>query len=113
MPTSGGGFEQAYNAQAIVDTDNMLIIAPTIKQACNDREQVKPMLDRLTKLPATLRKIEHLLTDNGFAGHKLYVLRKQTVEPMFGTIKSAMGLRQFSPRGLDKVKGEWTSVCLA
>ena len=47
------------------------------------------------------------------AGRKLYVLRKQTVEPVFGIIKSVMGFRQFSLRGLDKVKGEWTLVCLA
>ncbi len=47
------------------------------------------------------------------AGRKLYALRKQTVEPVFGIIKSVMGFRQFSLRGLDKVKGEWTLVCLA
>jgi len=40
-------------------------------------------------------------------------LRKQTVEPVFGIIKSVMGFRQFSLRGLDKVRGEWTLVCLA
>ena len=43
----------------------------------------------------------------------MYVLRKQTVEPVFGIIKSVMGFRQFSLRSLDKVKGEWTLVCLA
>ena len=47
------------------------------------------------------------------AGHKLYALRKQTVEPVFGIIKSVMGFRQFSLRGLGKVKGEWILVCLA
>jgi len=30
MPTSGGGFEQAYNAQAAVDTNSMLIVAPAV-----------------------------------------------------------------------------------
>ena len=42
-----------------------------------------------------------------------YALRKQTVEPVFGIIKSVMGFRQFSLRGLKKVSGEWTLVCLA
>lgn len=42
-----------------------------------------------------------------------YALRKQTVEPVFGIIKSMMGFRQFSLRGLQKVSGEWTLVCLA
>ena len=34
-------------------------------------------------------------------------LRKQTPEPVFGIIKAALGFRQFSLRGLDKVRGEW------
>jgi hypothetical protein len=46
-------------------------------------------------------------------GRALYALRKQTVEPVFGIIKSVMGFRQFSLRGLKKVTGEWTLVCLA
>ena len=44
---------------------------------------------------------------------KTYALRKQTVEPVFGIIKSVMGFRQFSLRGLKKVTGEWNLVCLA
>ncbi|SEI75761.1 Transposase DDE domain-containing protein, partial [Azotobacter beijerinckii] len=42
-----------------------------------------------------------------------YALRKQTVEPVFGIIKSVMGFRQFLLRGLDNVRNEWTLVCLA
>ena len=47
------------------------------------------------------------------AGKALYALRKSTVEPVIGIIKSVMGFRQFSLRGLAKVKGEWNLVCLA
>lgn len=47
------------------------------------------------------------------AGRAAYAMRKQTVEPVFGTIKSVMGFRQFSLRGLRKVTGEWNLVCLA
>lgn len=46
-------------------------------------------------------------------GAASYALRKQTVEPVFGIIKSVMGFRQFSVRALKKVTGEWTLVCLA
>jgi len=46
-------------------------------------------------------------------GRMLYALRKQTVEPVFGIIKSVMGFRQFLLRGLEKVTGEWQLVCLA
>ena len=47
------------------------------------------------------------------AGRAGYALRKQTVEAVFGIIKSVMGFRQFSLRGLKKVSGEWALVCLA
>ncbi|KPH86601.1 transposase [Komagataeibacter intermedius AF2] len=43
----------------------------------------------------------------------IYRLRKQTVEPVFGIIKSIMGFRRFSLRGLAKVTTEWTLVALA
>jgi len=47
------------------------------------------------------------------AGQALYKLRQQTVEPVFGIIKEAMGFRRFLLRGLEKVSVEWTLVCLA
>jgi transposase len=47
------------------------------------------------------------------AGRALYAQRKQTIEPVFGIIKAAMGFRRFSLRGLAKVRTEWTLVTLA
>lgn len=47
------------------------------------------------------------------AGRALYKLRQQTVEPVFGIIKEAMGFRRFSLRGHQKVSLEWNLVCLA
>ena len=46
-------------------------------------------------------------------GRKLYGLRKQTVEPVFGIIKSVMRFRQFLLRGLASVRGKWTLVTMA
>ena len=46
-------------------------------------------------------------------GREKYRLRQQTVEPVFGIIKSVLGFRQFSLRGIDKVRGEWMPVTLA
>ncbi|MBL0123603.1 MAG: transposase [Betaproteobacteria bacterium] len=46
-------------------------------------------------------------------GKKGYALRKHTPERVFGIIKSVMGFRQFSLRGLNNVKGEWSLVTLA
>jgi len=47
------------------------------------------------------------------SGKQKYKLRQQTVEPVFGIIKSVLGFRQFTLRGLEKVKLEWTLVCAA
>jgi transposase len=46
-------------------------------------------------------------------GRAKYQLRQQTVEPVFGIIKSVLGFRQFLLRGLEKVGLEWQLVCLA
>ncbi len=56
-----------------------------VTQAPNDKQQVEP----------------------------LYALRKQTPEPVFGIIKSVIGFRQFSLRGLDNVRGEWSLVTMS
>jgi hypothetical protein len=47
------------------------------------------------------------------SGKALYKLRQQTVEPVFGILKAALGFRQFLLRGTEKVSLEWTLVCLA
>jgi transposase len=47
------------------------------------------------------------------SGKALYKLRQQTVEPVFGIIKSVLGFRQFLLRGAVNVSLEWELVCLA
>jgi transposase len=46
------------------------------------------------------------------AGRAIYALRKQIVEPVFGQIKRARGFGQFLLRGLEKMRGEWSLICL-
>jgi transposase len=46
------------------------------------------------------------------AGKAVYAARKTIVEPVFGQIKHARGFRQFLLRGIDKVRAEWSLVCL-
>lgn len=58
-----------------------------------------------------LEKVKHRMSTK--KGKALYRLRKQTVEPVFGIIKQAMGFRQFHLRGHPKVELEWNLVCLA
>lgn len=42
-----------------------------------------------------------------------YRKRKQTVEPVFGIIKSVLGFTRFHLRGIENVKNEWTLIALA
>lgn len=56
-------------------------------------------------------KMDHRLETK--AGKALYAQRKQTVEPVFGIIKGALGFRMFSLRGLGKVSLEWTLMSLS
>jgi transposase len=46
------------------------------------------------------------------AGADVYRWRKAIVEPVFGQIKHARGFRQFLLRGVEKVRGEWSLICL-
>jgi transposase len=169
MPTSGGGFEQSYNAQAAVDTQTMLVVVAHVTQASNDKRQIVATLDKVAALPDALGEVQTLTADTGYlsaanvraceaqgivpmlsmkreshhmpvlerfaadeptpqtddpvakmahrlatkAARALYGLRKQTVEPVFGIIKRAMGWRQMSMRGLEKARGEWSLVTMA
>ena len=46
-------------------------------------------------------------------GKKLYRLRKQMPEPVFGIVEAVLGFRLFPPRGIDKVRGERSLVTMA
>ncbi len=169
MPVAGGGFEQCYNAQAVVAEGSLLVVAADVVQAANDKQQLAPMLNKIAALPEVLGQAETLLADNGYfsaanvaacetaqiapliamgrqphhpslderfaepppppknptpveamayrlktpKGKKLYGLRKQMPEPVFGIIKSVLGFRQFLLRGIDQVRGEWSLVTMA
>jgi len=67
-------------------------------------EPISPSADAVAKMTHRMKTSE---------GKTLYAKRKQTVEPVFGIIKAAMGFRQFLLRGLKSVEGEWNLVCMA
>lgn len=66
MPVSGGGFEQAYNAQGAVDASSMLVVATAVSTAPNDKEQRLPMLQTLAAQALTHGEVRHLIADTGF-----------------------------------------------
>jgi transposase len=66
MPTSGGGFEQAYNAQAAVDMESYLITQNHLTQQTNDKQEVKPCLTELLQLPRELGRLDSIAADTGY-----------------------------------------------
>jgi transposase len=60
---TGDGFQQAYNAQAAVE-ENMLIIGVQLSQAPNDKEQLVPTLAAVA--PELKSEIKAVLVDSGF-----------------------------------------------
>ena len=66
MPVAGGGFEQCYNAQAVVAADSLLVVAVDVVQAANDKQQLQPMLNQVAALPGALGEVETMLADSGY-----------------------------------------------
>ena len=82
MPTSGGGFEQAYNAQASVDLDTMLIVGNHVSQNPNDKREVEPALAQLNQLPQTLGKVNRAALDSGyFSQDNIHRFEAEQIEP--------------------------------
>ena len=184
MKQSNKGFDYSYNAQAVVDSAEQIIVAAETTNEANDKQQAVPMaqaaLDNLnaagieqpkaadgtpTPIPNTadtgyfskeaVEELEKMGIDPHIAtgrqkhheapvpaeaaapsaeaaapsaeasakekmqcklrtatGKALYAVRKHIVEPVFGMIKSARGIRKFLLRGLEKVSAEWQLICL-
>jgi hypothetical protein len=66
MKVAGGGFDQCYNAQAVVATGSMLIVATEVTQAANDKEQLMPMIEKIQALPKELGRVKRILADSGY-----------------------------------------------
>lgn len=66
MPTSGKSFIQAYNAQASVDTEKMLIVGNHLTQCTNDKLELLPAISDLILLPEKLGHVKQILADTGY-----------------------------------------------
>lgn len=107
--------DNGYFSAANVAACDAAGIEPLI--ACGRQSHHPSLSERFADAPAApdnptpLEAMRHRLQTPD--GKKLYALRKHTPEPVFGIIKSVMGFRQFSLRGLDNVRGEWSLVTMA
>jgi transposase len=90
MPVASGGFEQCYNAQAVVAADSLLVVATDVVQAANDKQQLVPMVEKLTALPEALGKPETLLADNGyFSAANVTACTAATIAPLLAIGREA------------------------
>ncbi len=161
-------YEQAYNAQVVVEAEgSQLILATDVITTPSDANELKVALENVVQ---SVGPVQRMLADGGYVnaeaieevgekvdlyvaiaradnsyrrydfrppkkkaakkvtdprlvamrekvtseeGKRIYGKRASTVEPVFGTIKAALGLRQFLLRGLKKVRIEWDLTCLA
>src|SRR5476649_341962 len=86
MPMAGGGFEQCYNAQAVVAAESLLVIAVDVVQAPNDKQQIAPMLEKVDALPQQLGRPETLLADSGyFSEANVMACTAANIEPLIAT----------------------------
>jgi hypothetical protein len=90
MPISGCGFEQCYNAQAVVAEGSLLVAASDVVQAANDKQQLEPMLAKTGALPEELGRAETMLADNGyFSGANVKACIAAGVEPLIALGRDA------------------------
>jgi len=107
--------DTGYFSAANVEACEKAGIEPAI--AMGRQPHHPPLNERFEKAPAApddptpVEAMAHRLKT--LQGRALYALRKQTPEPVFGIIKSVLGFRQFSLRGLEKARGEWSLVTMA
>ena len=121
---NGSHFEQAYNAQAAVDTETYLIVGQLVTDAPNDKQQLNPVLE---SIPNEVCRPKNVLADTGYysadavkqaeadngptvycamakSGHRIRVtdLEKQPVvvpPPADAPMKEQMGHRLKTPEG--------------
>jgi len=94
------GYRSEKNFEDLADSPTDIVVAM-------GREGKRcAQIDALTQ-PHTAAKLQT------FKGQSAYRRRKWLAEPPNGWIKSVLGFRQFSLRGLHRVQAEFKLVCLA
>ena len=131
MKRAGGGFDPAYNAQLVVDEAAHIIVAAELTNNASDAAELPNVLKavqaNLGQAPDQVLGRHRVSLGGGVReqlaggpselvvalGQAAYRKRKWIAEPPNGWIKSVLGLRQFSLRGLHRVDAEWKLVCAA
>lgn len=93
--------EAVFEALAASACDLVVALGREGKRALNFDPEQSP---RTAEMAAKLQTV---------TGRAAYRRRKWLAEPPNGWIKNVLGFRQFSLKGLQRVKAEWKLVCLA
>lgn len=111
MLGDAGYYNEDAILQAQVDPQGPELLIATIKNS-KQRQAMKGAVCSRGRIPnnATVkeRMERKLLTKRG---KRLYKLRSQTVEPVFGQIKEGRGCGRFLRQGLAGARSEWRLMC--
>jgi len=102
------GFFSQTNVEYVANNHMEPLIAPE-RTKHSDKPEPAPK-GRIPKDMSVMDRMRRKLKTKH--GKKIYSKRKESVEPVFGQIKEARGIRAFLLRGLKKVKAEWNLICL-
>ena len=80
MKTSGGGFEQCYNAQASVEHDSRLIVQRHVTQNSNDKQEILPALKWYTQNPS-LKPTAQLADAGYFSEENVKLCEAENITP--------------------------------
>jgi hypothetical protein len=115
----GSGFYSEKAVRAVEPTSAGQPSGTTVYAAMERKSHHRSVADLERKAevnpPATGASVSEVMKHRlaTAVGKQKYKLRQQTVEPVFGIIKSVLGFRRFLLRGLEKVKLEWALICVA
>lgn len=102
--TADAGYWDTLSLRDASLRDIQMLVSPDSKPLLPDAE-----LSPTVAHNKEARAMRELLASE--MGKRLYAMRKAIVEPVFGQIKEARGIRRFRLRGLQRVSGEWKLIC--
>jgi transposase len=98
MPSHGkGNFVQGYNCQAAVDEKKQIIVATTVTQQTNDKQQLAPMVEKLKQTLAG-DKPKILSADSGYVSeNNCSILEQEGIDGHIATQKQKHGAEPLPP----------------
>ncbi len=85
--SSDSGYDQQYNAQVAVTQDSLLIVATSLSNHPNDKQEADPTLDAL---PTELGQPDGVAMDNGyFSARNIEATEERGIEPYIATGREA------------------------